>query len=79
MSLLRSERFSAILLVAAAVVGLLLANTAAAPAAKAVESFHFGIPALGLDLSVGHWIKDGLLAIFFFIASIDLTHELRHT
>ncbi len=78
MSLLRSERFSAILLVAAAVVGLLLANTAAAPAAKAVESFHFGIPALGLDLSVGHWIKDGLLAIFFFIAAIELRHELRH-
>ena len=78
MSLLRSERFSAILLVAAAVVGLLLANTAAAPAAKAVESFHFGIPALGIDLSVGHWVKDGLLAIFFFIAAIELRHELRH-
>lgn len=78
MTLLRSERFSALLLVAAAVVGLLLANSAAAPTAKAIEAFHFGIPALGVDLSVGHWVKDGLLAVFFFIAAIELRHELRH-
>lgn len=78
MSLLRSERFSAFLLVAAAAVGLLLANTAAAPVAKAIEAFHLGIPAIGIDLSVGQWVKDGLLAIFFFIAAIELRHELRH-
>lgn len=78
MTLLRSERFSALLLVAAAVVGLLLANSAAAPTAKAIESFHLGIPPLGIDLSVGHWVKDGLLAVFFFIAAIELRHELRH-
>lgn len=78
MALLRSERFAALLLVGAAAAGLLLANTALAAGAFAVEGFHFGIPALGLDLSVGHWIKDGLLAVFFFIAAIELKHELRH-
>lgn len=78
MTLLRSERFSALLLVAAAVIGLLLANSAAAPTAKAIEGFHLGIPALGIDLSIGHWVKDGLLAVFFFIAAIELRHELRH-
>jgi NhaA family Na+:H+ antiporter len=78
MTLLRSERFAAVLLVLAAAAGLILANSAAAPAAAAVESYHLAIPFLGLDLSVGHWVKDGLLAIFFFIAAIELRHELRH-
>ena len=27
-------------------------------------------------LSVGHWISDGLLAIFFFIVAVELKHEL---
>ena len=78
MTLLRSERFSALLLVLAAVLALVIANSALGPAADAIEGFHLGIPAIGLDLSVGHWVKDGLLAIFFFIAAIELRHELRH-
>ncbi len=78
MSLLRSERFSALLLVAAAAIGLLLANSPAAAIAHSVEEFTIGPAMLGLNLSVGHWVKDGLLAIFFFIAAIELRHELRH-
>lgn len=78
MTLLRSERFAALLLVAAAVVGLVLANSPLSAGASAVEGFHLGIPALGLELSFGHWVKDGLLAVFFFIAAIELRHELRH-
>jgi NhaA family Na+:H+ antiporter len=76
MQLLRSERFSALLLVAAAIAGLLLANSAWGDIARSVEALHLGFGAL--DLSLGHWIKDGLLAIFFFIAAIELRHELRH-
>ncbi len=75
---MRSERLAAALLVAAAVMGLVLANTGAAPFMAMVASFHFGSPALGLNLSVEHWTKDGLLAIFFFIAAIELKHELKH-
>ncbi|MDF1479769.1 Na+/H+ antiporter NhaA [Leifsonia sp. H3M29-4] len=76
MQLLRSDRFAAMLLVAAAALGLILANSPLGDAARAVETFHIG--AGPIDLSVGHWIKDGLLAIFFFIAAIELRHELRH-
>ncbi|MCC6855690.1 MAG: Na+/H+ antiporter NhaA, partial [Microbacteriaceae bacterium] len=76
MTLLRSERFAAILLVLAAVLALILANTAAGPTVRAIESFTLGFGPL--ELSVGHWVKDGLLAIFFFIAAIELRHELRH-
>ncbi|QHY98776.1 Na(+)/H(+) antiporter NhaA [Streptomyces sp. S4.7] len=37
---------------------------------------HFGIGALGLDLSVGHWAADGLLTVFFLVAGIELKREL---
>lgn len=76
MVLMRSERIAALLLVVAAAAGLILANSAAAPVANAIVGFHLGAPPL--MLSVGHWVKDGLLAIFFFIAAIELRHELRH-
>lgn len=76
MTLLRSERFSALLLLVAALLGVALANSPLAAAVKAVEDFHLGAGAF--DLSVGHWVKDGLLAVFFFIAAIELRHELRH-
>lgn len=72
MALLRSERFSAFLLLAAAIVGITLANTPAAGIAHDIESFRLG------PLTLGHWVKDGLLAVFFFLAAIELKHELRH-
>lgn len=76
MSLLRSARFPALLLLAAAAGGLLLANSPAADAAFAVQGAHLGIPGTILDLSVGHWISDGLLAVFFFTVSVELQFEL---
>jgi len=63
-------------LLGAAVLGLILANTALGPGLMEIQSSHLSIPALGLDLSVGHWISDGLLAIFFFIVAVELKHEL---
>ncbi|MDF2441990.1 MAG: Na+:H+ antiporter, NhaA family, partial [Subtercola sp.] len=78
MSILRSERNSAALLLIAAAAALVLANTAAGPALLAAKAAHLGFPAIGLDLSLGHWISDGLLAIFFFIVAVELKHELVH-
>jgi len=77
-SILRSERLAALLLVGAAVVGLVLANSPAGPGAAAVRDAHVGLPWFELDLSVGHWVTDGLLAVFFFLAAIELRHELTH-
>ena len=74
--MLRSDRFSALLLLAAAAAGLLLANSPLAASASSVEGFRLGVT--GIDLTVGGWIKDGLLAVFFFLAAIELRHELRH-
>jgi Na+:H+ antiporter, NhaA family len=78
MSFMRSERVAALLLVAAAVLGIALANSPAGPALAAVRDTHLDIPWLGLELSAGHWVTDGLLAIFFFLAAIELRHELTH-
>ena len=41
-----------------------------------MRDFHIGPAALGLDLSVEHWAADGLLAVFFFVAGIELKREL---
>jgi NhaA family Na+:H+ antiporter len=74
MSIIRSERTAAGLLLGAAALGLLLANTPAGPALLELQHAHLGGGVI--DLSVGHWISDGLLAIFFFIVAVELKHEL---
>lgn len=76
MNILRSERVSASLLLAAAVLGLLLANLATGPALLDLKHAHLDVPFTPLDLTVGHWISDGLLAIFFFIVAVELRREL---
>ncbi|MBD9701147.1 Na+/H+ antiporter NhaA [Streptomyces caniscabiei] len=73
---LRTETVGGLVLLAAAVVALVWANTPWSGAYEHVRDFHFGIPALGLDLSVGHWTADGLLTIFFLVAGIELKREL---
>jgi NhaA family Na+:H+ antiporter len=75
MSILRSARFPAALLLVAAATGLIVANSAAAEAALAAKELHIGIPGI-VDLSLGHWISDGLLAVFFFVAAVELQFEL---
>src|SRR4051794_15242410 len=78
MTVLRSERVAAILLVLAAALGLIIANSPIGASVIAAMNAHpsTGFPVL--DLSPGHWITDGLLAIFFFLAAIELRHELTH-
>jgi len=75
---LRSERYSSAILLACAVLGLVVANTAFGPTLIALRDTHLAIEPLGLDLSVGHWISDLLLAIFFFIVATELKTELTH-
>jgi Na+:H+ antiporter, NhaA family len=73
---LRTETIGGLALLAAAVVALLWVNSPWGTGYEAVRDFHFGIPALGLDLSVGHWTSDGLLTLFFLVAGIELKREL---
>jgi NhaA family Na+:H+ antiporter len=74
MTFIRSERYAAGILLAAAVAGLVLANTALGPGLIALVDRDLGLA--GLDLSLRHWISDGLLAVFFFLVAVELKREL---
>ncbi|MGV9252980.1 Na+/H+ antiporter NhaA [Streptomyces sp. NPDC003697] len=74
---LRTETVGGVLLLVAAVAALLWANVPGLhDSYETVSHFSFGPSALGLRLSVEHWAADGLLAIFFFVAGIELKREL---
>src|SRR6478735_3547618 len=74
--LLRSARFPAVLLLVAAGAGLIIANTAIGPAVIEFSHAHLAVPATAIDLSLTHWVSDGLLVFFFFMVSIELQYEL---
>ncbi|MFF9203198.1 Na+/H+ antiporter NhaA [Streptomyces sp. NPDC014986] len=74
---LRTETVGGVLLLLAAVTALVWANVPALhDSYESVSHFRFGPGALGLDLSVAHWAADGLLAVFFFVAGVELKREL---
>ncbi|MEU1012270.1 Na+/H+ antiporter NhaA [Streptomyces sp. NPDC005890] len=74
---LRTETVGGVLLLLAAVAALLWANIPGLHHSyETVSHFHLGPGALGLDLSIAHWAADGLLAVFFFVAGIELKREL---
>lgn len=75
---LRGQQFPAVLLLVAAALGLLMANLPTHDAIAAVLDAHIAVPGTELDLSVAHWVSDGLLAIFFLVVAIELRHELTH-
>ncbi|MEU4091315.1 Na+/H+ antiporter NhaA [Streptomyces sp. NPDC026673] len=73
---LRTETVGGVLLLLAAVVALVWANSPLNASYESTVAFRFGPEALHLDLSVGHWAADGLLTVFFFVAGIELKREL---
>jgi NhaA family Na+:H+ antiporter len=72
---LRTETVGGVLLLVAAVIALVWANSPWAGAYQAMRDFTVGPHALHLGLSVGTWAADGLLAIFFFVAGLELKRE----
>lgn len=74
---LRTETVGGVLLLVAAITALAWANVPALhDSYESVGHYHLGPEALGLNLSLEHWAADGLLAIFFFVAGIELKREL---
>lgn len=64
------------MLIIAAVLALVLANSPLSEAFRAVREFEVGPQALGLNLEIAEWAKDGLLAIFFFVVGLELKREM---
>lgn len=72
----RSDAFGGTLLLVATLVALVFANTPAVGLYEAVRDTTLGPAALHLDLTIGQWASDGLLAIFFFVVGLELKEEL---
>ncbi len=73
---MKSDRSAALLLLGAAILGLVLANS---PVGSALLDFKFtyiGFESLNLKLTVEHWAADLLLATFFLVAGLELKYEL---
>lgn len=69
---MRKETTGGVLLLVAAVAALVWANLDFA-GYSLIHDFKFGPAAFNLSLS--HWASDCLLAIFFFVAGMELKHE----
>lgn len=73
--ILRKETVGGALLVAAAVIALIWANSPASEGYFALRDFKIGYEPWHLQLSLGAWAADGLLAIFFFLVGLELKRE----
>ncbi|GAB3285446.1 Na+/H+ antiporter NhaA [Kineosporia babensis] len=73
--ILRKETIGGMLLMVGAVLALIWANSPWNDLYEDIRAFEFGPAALHLDLSVATWAADGLLAIFFFVAGLELKRE----
>ena len=73
--ILRAETVGGMLLVGAAVIALVWANSPWSDAYSALSGLRVGPSAWHLDLSLAQWAADGLLAIFFFVAGLELKRE----
>jgi Na+:H+ antiporter, NhaA family len=74
-AILRKETVGGVLLIIGAVAALVWANSPWAAAYEAIRDTRVGPSALHLDLTLGTWAADGLLAIFFFVAGLELKRE----
>lgn len=73
---LRDETVGGALLIVAAAIALVWANSPWGDVYLDIANFTVGPAALNLDLSLATWAADGLLAVFFFVAGLELKHEL---
>ena len=73
--LLRRETVGGALLLAAAVVALVWANSPWEAGYTSLKNLTVGPAALHLDLSLASWAADGLLAVFFFVAGLEVKRE----
>ncbi len=73
--ILRKETVGGVLLIIGALIALVWANSPWSAAYETIRDTRVGPSALHLDLTLGTWAADGLLAIFFFVAGLELKRE----
>lgn len=72
---LRTETVGGALLLGAALLALIWANSPWHESYTALRDWEVGVDWGHLRLPLGHWAADGLLAIFFFVAGLELKRE----
>lgn len=73
---LRTETVGGAALLVSAVIALVWVNSPLGDSYVALRDLRLGPSALGLDLTLGAWAQDGLLAVFFFIAGLEVKREM---
>ena len=73
-----SESASGIILIIVTILALIFANTPFNELYSSLLHTHFslGIPDAMVDMSIHHWINDGLMAIFFLVIGLEIKREL---
>ena len=71
------EAASGLMLLIAAIIALILSNTNLSNFYFDILNTHLliGTHNFGLDLSIQHWINDALMAIFFFVVTLEIKRE----
>lgn len=72
---LRKETVGGFLLVGAAALALVFANTPLSGVYVDLREFRVGFEPWHLELSIQQWASDGLLAVFFFLVGLELKRE----
>lgn len=72
---MKSDRSAAFLLMSAAVIGLVLANSPVAANFEALKAAQFDFGLFQIDFE--HFVSEILLAVFFLVAGLELKYELR--
>ncbi len=71
------EAASGLVLLIAAIIALILSNTNLSDYYFDILNIHIliGTKNFGLDLSIEHWINDALMAVFFFVVTLEIKRE----
>ena len=71
------EAASGLVLLIAAIIALIISNTNYSDIYFSILNSHIliGTENFGLDLSILHWINDALMAIFFFVVTLEIKRE----
>lgn len=72
---LRNQFWSGLLVLATAAIGFAAANSPWSSVYFNLRDFRLGPETLHLNLSLGQWSADGLLAVFFFMVGLELKRE----
>ena len=75
---LRDETFGGALLLLAGLAAFIIANSSLGDWYAELRNTKVGFESIDLKLSIAHWAADAFLAIFFFVAGLELKHEFTH-